>query len=187
MKFHYAGKFDGNPENLANQKFIEGSTKFKEPDIKLFTILGNVVSIGILLIAIGMFSWRSNCAPLSFPGLLLAFVSLVPHELLHALCFREDVYMYTALNKGMMFVVGSESMTKGHFVFMSMLPNLVFGFIPFAVFLINPAMTLLGTLGAFAIAFGSGDYINAINALIQIPKHGLTYLYRQNSYWYMPE
>lgn len=187
MKFHFAGKYDGNPESLPNQKFIEGSTKFREPGIKLLALLGNALSIAILVVTIGLFSWRSDHASFSLPGFLLAFAVLIPHELLHAVCFREDVYMYTVLSKGMLFVVGSESMTKAHFIFMSMLPNIVFGFIPFAVFLINPTMTLLGTLGAFAIAFGAGDYINVYNALTQVPNNGLTYLYQQNSYWYIPE
>ena len=95
--------------------------------------------------------------------------------------------MYTVLSKGMLFVVGSEDMTKRQFIIMSMLPNLIFGFIPFVLFLINPSFTLLGTLGAFAISFGAGDYINVFNALTQVPKHGLIYLYQHNSYWHIPK
>lgn len=187
MKFHYVGKFDGKPEHLANQRFVEGSVKFKEPSYKMFALLGNVVSIGILLTTITLSFWRGGPNVFHMGGFLLSFASLIPHEFLHALCFQDSVYMYTEFSKGMLFVVGSEDMTKGRFVCMSMLPNLVFGFIPFVIFLINPSLTLLGTLGAFAIAFGAGDYINVFNALTQVPKNGLIYLYQQNSYWYIPE
>lgn len=187
MKFHYSGKFDGKPESLANQRFVEGSVKFKEPSYKMFALLGNVVSIAILFITIYVSFRRGGPEVFNMTGFVLAFVSLVPHELLHAVCFKEDVYMYTELSKGILFVVGSEDMTKGRFVFMSMLPNLIFGFIPFAVFLINPSMTMLGTLGAFAISFGAGDYINVFNALTQVPKNGMIYLYRQSSYWHIPK
>ena len=187
MLFHYAGKYDGNPKHLANQRFVEGSVQFKEPSYKLFALIGNIVSVVILIFTIGLSFWRSGGNSFNMAGFVLAFLSLVPHEILHALCFKEDVYMYTVLSKGMLFVVGSESMSKSRFVFMSMFPNVIFGFIPFIIFLIDPSVTLLGTLGAFAIAFGAGDYINVFNALTQVPKKGLIYLYQQDSYWYIPE
>ena len=112
---------------------------------------------------------------------------MVPHELLHALCFREDVYMYHNLKQGMLFVVGPEDMSKGHFVFMSMLPNIVFGFIPFTLFLVKPELRLLGIFGFLSIASGAGDYLNVYNALTQMPKGSRTYLHGFHSYWYLPE
>ena len=87
----------------------------------------------------------------------------------------------------MLFVVGPEDMTKARFVFMSLLPNLVFGIIPFLIFLIFPQFGFLGTLGAFATGMGAGDYYNVYNALTQMPKGARTYLYQFNSYWYEPE
>lgn len=50
---------------------------------------------------------------------------IFPHELLHALCFKKDVYLYTNLKQGMLFVIGTETMSKGRFIFMSMLPNII--------------------------------------------------------------
>lgn len=86
-----------------------------------------------------------------------------------------------------LFVIGSELMSKGRFIFMSLLPNLVFGFIPFVVALCVPSLALLGVLGAINIVSGSGDYYNVFNALTQMPKGARTYLYQFHSYWYMPE
>ena len=40
------------------------------------------------------------------------------------------------------------------FVFMSILPNIIFGFISFILFLISPNLTILGTLGVMAIFMG---------------------------------
>nr|WP_295677970.1 DUF3267 domain-containing protein [uncultured Lachnoclostridium sp.] len=110
-----------------------------------------------------------------------------PHELLHALCFKEDVYLYTNLKHGMLFVVGPETMSKGRFIFMSLLPNLVFGFIPYIIALIIPSQSTLGVFGALSIAMGAGDYINIFNTITQVPKGARTYLYQFNSFWYMPE
>ena len=95
--------------------------------------------------------------------------------------------MYENLKQGMLFVVGPGTFSKAGFIFMSMLPNLVFGFIPFFLFLINPSWTLLGTLGAMAISAGTGDYYNVWNALTQMPKGSRTYLHGTNSFWYMPQ
>ena len=42
-------------------------------------------------------------------ALLGSLLILFPHELLHAVCFKNDVYLYTNFKQGMLFVVGTES------------------------------------------------------------------------------
>ena len=86
-----------------------------------------------------------------------------------------------------MFVVGTENMSKTRFVLMSLCPNIIFGFVPFVLFLIFPSWTFLGTLGALAIGMGAGDYYNVFNCLTQVPKGGKVYMYGMNSYWFIPE
>ena len=86
----------------------------------------------------------------------------------------------------MLFVVGTEDMSKARFVFMSLLPNLVFGFLPYLIYLMT-GQAVLGTLGTLAIGMGAGDYYNVFNALTQMPRGARTYLHQFNSYWYMPE
>ena len=120
-------------------------------------------------------------------GFWLGCICLVPHEFLHAIFFKKDVYMYTNLSQGMLFVVGQENMSKIRFCLMSLFPNIVFGFIPFIIYMINPSFKILGELGAFSIACGVGDYLNVFNALTQMPKGAKTYLSGMHSYWYMPE
>ena len=68
-----------------------------------------------------------------------------------------------------MFVVGPEDMSKVRFIFMSLLPNLVFGLIPYVIFLAFPEQRFLGTLGALCLGMGAGDYYNVFNALTQMP------------------
>ena len=60
-------------------------------------------------------------------------------------------------------------------------------FIPFLLFLLDPSRTLLGTLGAFSIAAGAGDYYNVFNAATQMPKGSRTYMHGTNSFWYVPK
>ena len=51
-----------------------------------------------------------------------------------------------------------------------MLPGIVFGFIPFIIFMINPKLPFPGTLGVLGIAAAAGDFCNVYN-----------------TFWYMPQ
>ena len=66
-------------------------------------------------------------------------------------------------------------------------PNLVFGIIPYTLGMIFPQYGWLLGLGILAAGMGAGDYYNIFNALTQMPKGARTYLYKFNSYWYMPD
>lgn len=188
MVFHYAGKYDLDPENLPSSEPVPGAVAFREPkDSKTLGLIANGIALGIAVVTIALLFIRGGFAAWNFFGAVAALVASVPHEYLHALCFREDVYMYTNLAHGMLFVVGPEKMSKSRFVFMSLLPNLVFGFLPFILFLLFPSLSFLGSLGAVSIPMGAGDYLNVFNALTQMPKGAKTYLYKFHSYWYMPE
>lgn len=84
----------------------------------------------------------------------------------------------------MLFVVGTEDMSKARFCFMSLLPNIVFAFIPFVIYMINPSLTFFGSLSVFSISAGVGDYLNIFNALTQVPKGSRIYLSGMHTYWY---
>lgn len=183
MKFHYAGKYNGDENSLPQREHPTGYVQFKEPDMKKFAIIMNILALVITFILLVIVDYVSK-ERLSLLGIFLSLVSLVPHEFLHALCFKNDVYMYQNLKQGMLFVCGTEDMSKARFIMMSLCPNIVFGFIPFILFLIFPNLTVLGTLGALAIGMGAGDYYNVFNALTQVPKDAKIYLSGFHSYWY---
>lgn len=188
MKLIYKGKFDGNPDSIPHGEHQPNAVKFKEAeDPKKLAVLANLLALGLIVITLVLLFWRGGIGAYNFWGVAASLLMAFPHEILHAICFKGEVYLYTYWSKGMLFVTGPETMTKTRFVFMSMLPNLVFGFIPFILFLINPNWGFLGTLGAFSIGMGAGDYYNVFNALTQMPKGAKTYIYGFNSWWYMPE
>ena len=193
MKLHYKGKYDLNPESLPHGEHKPGAVKFKEAESsKQMAIIGNVLAVVLMIVFAIPAVWRARPyiadsiwqMPL---GCFASLVTLFPHEFLHAICFKEDVYLYTNMKQGMLFVVGPETMSKGRFIFMSLLPNLVFGFLPYIIGMIFPQMGFFLALGWLAIGMGAGDYYNVFNALRQMPKGAKTYLYQFNSYWYMPE
>lgn len=192
MKLHYKGKYDNNPDNLPHAPHREGAVMFKEPkNMKSLAVIVNVISavITILLLVVAIlrsFDYFFDSPMSLFIGCLVFYLTLFPHEILHAICFKEDVYLYTNLSKGMLFVAGTEDMSKGRFIFMSLLPNIVFGFVPFIIGMIFPSLQALLYLGVMAIGAGAGDYLNVFNAITQMPKGARAYMHKLNTYWYMP-
>ncbi|MGN0405237.1 MAG: DUF3267 domain-containing protein [Bariatricus sp.] len=187
MKLIYKGKYNGDVSTLPHGEHKPGAVKFKEFDDSktlgiVANIIGFVLTIGLLIV----FAVRAGVHHFSVLACLASILCLFPHEILHAICFKKEVYLYTNLKQGMLFVVGPEDMSKARFIFMSLLPNLVFGLIPYVIFLAFPEQRFLGTLGALCLGMGAGDYYNVFNALTQMPKGARTYLYQFNSYWYMP-
>lgn len=194
MKLHYRGKYNLDPATLPTCKHQPNAVKFKEVDsTKELAVIANGMAIALMiLLAIPVY--------LKYKGLLfdyfdemmvgaamLPLLTMFPHELLHALCFKEDVYLYTNFKQGFLFVVGCETMSKQRFIFMSLLPNIVFGFLPYMISFLGIQYLTLAVLGVIAIGMGAGDYYNVFNALTQMTKGARTYLYQMNSYWYIPE
>ena len=75
-----------------------------------------ILSIPILLV-------YKNDLLLYFDDVMLAVIfpilTMFPHELLRALCFKEDVYLYTNFKQGMVFVLETETMSKKIYFYVS--------------------------------------------------------------------
>ena len=187
MKLNYKGKFDGDVNSIPHGDHKPGAVKFREPeDPKKLGLIANGIATAIVMLALLGVFLRGGFENFSIAGIFLSYITLFPHEILHALCFKDEVYLYTNLKNGIMFVTGPEDMTKGRFIFMSLLPNIVFGFVPYILFMINPQWKIMGTFGAMCISMGAGDFLNVFNAITQMPKGARTYLHGFSSWWYMP-
>jgi hypothetical protein len=187
MRLHYAGKYSGNPDDLPHREHEPGAVKFKEAsDYKTFGKMIAKRSV-ILVIVLVIVAWiRAKDVFFPYSAVFIYLLTVVPHELLHAICYKEDVYLYHNFENGMLFVIGTESTSKARFIFRSLLPSIVLGFIPYIVFLVNPEYKILGILGALGIGTAAGDFYNAGNSLRQIPKGGWAYLCKENTYWFIP-
>ena len=199
MKLIYKGKYLEESQ-LPVREHPAGSVPFREPsDMKKLALVATLLALGFT--ALGFLPWflRARHAYADFGafmkegylpfflGILVSLVLCVPHELLHAVCFRDTVELYTNLRKGMLFVVGTEDMSRGRFVFMSLLPNLLFGAVPLALAVIFPKAAFPAGLGIFAFGSGAGDYMNVFNCLTQVPRDAKVYMSGLHSYWYRPE
>lgn len=191
MKLVYKGKYTSEAD-LPVREHPEGCVPFRElGDMQQLAKVLNLLSLPLFALTLaGLFLRGWSYIPentLGFGlGLMLPMLCLFPHELLHGICFRGEVELWTNFKMGMLFVVGTEDMSKARFVFMSLLPNLLFGILPYVLFLLHPQWVLLGCLGAISIPMGIGDYYNVYNCLTQVPKGACVYLSGMHSYWYLP-
>ena len=78
-------------------------------------------------------------------------------------------------------------MSKLRYIAMTIMPSIVFGFIPFILFVVKPEFTLFGTFGAIALPMCLGDWYNAYNCFTQVPNEGFCFMNKQNTYWFVPE
>lgn len=190
MKLRYKGNYDGNPDTLPYGEHQPNAVPFREAkDTKTLALIANIGCIVILLLlAVPAFiRCKEYVEPLPLMlGCMASILILFPHEILHAVCFKEEVYLYTNWKQGMLFVVGPETMSKSRFILMSLLPNIVFGFVPYGIGMLFPQFPFFLAFGTLSIGMGAGDYYNVWNALTQMPKGARTYLYQFHSFWYMP-
>ena len=191
MILHYGEKYDGNENSLPHKDHHPNAVPFREAyDMKKMSLIANTGCILIMLLLVipflllGMKYIPGNAIWMVVGG-ILGGLSLLPHELLHAICYKKDVYLYHDFAQGLMFVVGTEDMSKSHFVFMCLCPNIVLGMIPYLTFLLFPHLVGLGLFGIICIGMGFGDWINVYNAIKQMPDNAKTYLCGMHSYWYI--
>ena len=193
MRLHNAGKYNGDESSLPHRDDPPNAVPFKEPeDMKKLSIIGNtgailtmiVFLIPFIILAKGYFKDNDIWIPIAM--ICAALIGPI-HEFLHAICFKEDVYYYSNLKQGMLFVVGTEDMSKKRFILMCLCPNIILGFIPYIFFLIFPNIIFLGVFGTLCIGSGFGDYMNVFNAIRQVPKGAKVYMNGMHSYWYAKE
>ena len=125
MELHYQGKYNLDPETLPKRKHQPNAVKFKEvSSSKELAVIANTIGLVLMVIlSIPILLVYKNDLLLYFDYVMLAVVfpilTMFPHELLHALCFKEDVYLYTNFKQGMVFVLGTETMSKKIYFYVS--------------------------------------------------------------------
>ena len=209
MRFVYKGKFDGNYDNLPRAELPDSAVCYEEPDnIKEITViatkLGIVLIVPVIIAAAvkGYIAFKAGYSGIDiidsfmvmvFPAVILFFISLFPHELIHGICWPGDaeVGIYNALRQGVLFVTSTEPMTKKRFIWMSAAPNIVFGIIPFIIFVIMPfgtkASSFMGWFSLCSLSGAGGDLMNIINTIKQVPDGSMVAMSGIHTYWYMED
>ena len=200
MKLIYRGRYTG-ADQLPRADLPPSAVRFREPEdtaalnraaIKWCLLaLAAAVVLGAATIPLrgGLelgFGFRVTA------GCAASFLTLLPHELLHGLCFGRgaEVHLFVSPKDLMAFVVCTRPVSSGRFILMSLLPNLIFGWLPFLLWCLTPysgaGSDILLWFSSCCISFGGGDYLNVWNALRQMPRGSVQQISGFHSYWYMP-
>ena len=196
MKLVYKGIHKSN-EQLPIGVLPENAVKFKEPKNMTEALIKSSLFALPALLGVALFLLVSFLLygglifDITWIGLIISVLLLIPHELLHAVCFGKEaeVELFIAPKQLALFVISTQPITKARYIFLSLLPNLAFGWIPLAVWSVLPFNALfsnhLFTVSVFSILLGMGDYMNVFNAARQMPKGSMQQLSGFNSYWFM--
>ena len=200
MRLTYRGRYAG-AEQLPKADLPPSAVPFREPaDTAQLNLAAMKWSLGALALAaivgaatIPLRGGLVLGAGLRFVlGFAASFLTLLPHELLHGLCFGRgaEVHLFVSPKDLMAFVVCTRPISKVRFILMSLLPNLVFGWLPFLTWCFTPysgmGSDILLWFSFCCISFGGGDYMNVWNALRQMPRGSIQQISGFHSYWYMP-
>ena len=200
MKLIYRGRYTGESQ-LPRADLPPGAVPFREPaDTAALNLaamkwsllaLAAAAALGVVTIplrgglVLGAGFWF-------MAGFAASFLTLLPHELLHGLCFGRgaEVHLFVSPKDLMAFVVCTRPVSRGRFILMSLLPNLIFGWLPFLLWCLTPysgaGSDILLWFSSCCISFGGGDYLNVWNALRQMPRGSIQQISGFHSYWYMP-
>lgn len=202
MKLVYRGNYKGE-EQLPKGDLPENAVPFVEPEtpaklnltaslfaIPALLLCGVLTLCSVLIYGRFRFSMNHIWCPI---GAFASLLTVLPHELLHGVCFGRNarVELYVSLKNLMAFVVSTEPVSKRRFIGLSLLPNLVFGWLPMLVWAFCPlgdaAASFLFAFSIMSVLLGVGDYMNVWNALRQMPKGSMQQLSGFHSYWYLPQ
>ena len=121
-------------------------------------------------------------------GVLLGFLALIIHELLHAIVYPKNANVYIWIAKPITFVaLASYPLKKEKFILMCLLPYIL-GIIPLILFWIMPITdmkihSILFGLSAMGLGSPYPDLFNVYQVLKQTPKNCKIQFYKDDTYY----
>ena len=121
-------------------------------------------------------------------GVLLGFLALIIHELLHAIVYPKNANVYIGIAKPITFVaLASYPLSKKRFILMCLLPYIL-GIIPFICFIISPSNNLilnaiLWEMAFLGMASPYTDAYNVYQVIKQVPKGKKVQFYEDDTYY----
>ena len=191
LKLIWKGKFNG-VEDLPIGELPENAVRFEEPESA--EELAKETRRFLIPVRIKTNGFFGVSDVLKIFGIILIPFSILPHEYLHAIFFPKDaeVEMWYSIKQRLALVTSNTAITKKRFIFLSIFPNIVFGFLPLIIWIFIPSdmsfiSGILFTFGFISLTIGSGDFMNIYNTIKQVPKDAMVQISGLNSYWFFKE
>lgn len=201
LKLIWKGKFNG-VEDLPIGELPKNAVRFEEPEsaeelakeTRRFLIPVVIFLLIVIFLRIKINGFFGVSDVINIFGIILIPFSILPHEYLHAIFFPKDaeVEMLYSIKQRLALVISTTAITKKRFIFLSLFPNIVFGFLPLIIWIFIPSYMsfisgILFTFGFISLIMGVGDFMNIYNTIKQVPKGAMTQISGFNSYWFFKE
>lgn len=201
LKLIWKGKFNG-VEDLPIGELPKNAVRFEEPEsaeelakeTRRFLIPVVIFLLIVIFLRIKINGFFGVSYVINIFGIILVPFSILPHEYLHAIFFPKDaeVEMWYSIKQRLALVTSTTAITKKRFIFLSLFPNIVFGFLPLIIWIFIPSYMsfisgILFTFGFISLIMGVGDFMNIYNTIKQVPKGAMTQISGFNSYWFFKE
>lgn len=201
LKLIWKGKFNG-VEDLPIGELPKNAVRFEEPEsaeelakeTRRFLIPVVIFLLIVIFLRIKINGFFVVSDVINIFGIILIPFSILPHEYLHAIFFPKDaeVEMWYSIKQRLALVTSTTAITKKRFIFLSLFPNIVFGFLPLIIWIFIPSYMsfisgILFTFGFISLIMGVGDFMNIYNTIKQVPKGAMTQISGFNSYWFFKE
>lgn len=192
MKIKYMGKLDSETNPLPTNNLKEGAIRFNEPEnVKkryLWTNIIALILVGIMFVPEYLTVLFRNIDSIDLSNLFIYFILANILLVLSKLCqfyFYKEIYMFKIPRVGFAGVYTTE-FTKKKYIAINLIPNIIFGFLPYYISLII-GNYFLGIAAIFVIAVSVGDLVDVYHAFVEMPPGSKTFLYQFNNYWYLPK
>lgn len=201
LKLIWKGKFNG-VEDLPIGELPKNAVRFEEPEsaeelakeTRRFLIPVVIFLLIVIFLRIKINGFFGVSDVINIFGIILIPFSILPHEYLHAIFFPKDaeVEMWYSIKQRLALVTSTTAITKKRFIFLSLFPNILFGFLPLIIWIFIPSYMsfisgILFTFGFISLIMGVGDFMNIYNTIKQVPKGAMTQISGFNSYWFFKE
>lgn len=201
LKLIWKGKFNG-VEDLPIGELPKNAVRFEEPEsaeelakeTRRFLIPVVIFLLIVIFLRIKINGFFGVSDVINIFGIILIPFSILPHEYLHAIFFPKDaeVEMWYSIKQRLALVTSTTAITKKRFIFLSLFPNIVFGFLPLIIWIFIASYMsfisgILFTFGFISLIMGVGDFMNIYNTIKQVPKGAMTQISGFNSYWFFKE
>ena len=201
LKLIWKGKFNG-VEDLPIGELPKNAVRFEEPEsaeelakeTRRFLIPVVIFLLIVIFLRIKINGFFGVSDVINIFGIILIPFSILPHEYLHAIFLPKDaeVEMWYSIKQRLALVTSTTAITKKRFIFLSLFPNIVFGFLPLIIWIFIPSYMsfisgILFTFGFISLIMGVGDFMNIYNTIKQVPKGAMTQISGFNSYWFFKE
>lgn len=187
----FKGKYEDENE-LKKGELPINAIKYDEPDTmnRIFW-KGCLISSPMLLVITILLFTRIGFK-LNLTIIIIEFILLYVHEFIHGFACPKEIEkeVWTYFKEGALFVYFKDPVSKLRFIWLSLAPNLILGFIPFILVILgvfnfnNTLEVYIGNISWMMILGGIGDYLNIYNTIKQVPKGAKVMCYGFNSYWF---